>query len=110
MLFIAIVVLLTVVQVMPSVEREPLNVFPERTSLSQYGAGVPVTVLRMLVPPPVEVRFCMLVVLSGRRTRSTCRLLAFKVSRNITPALAAVLVFCSDATRTMICPSPVIGL
>src|SRR5689334_19953111 len=50
----------TCVQVEPSAELNPVNVFPERTSLTQYGAVGPACRARSTALAPVAPRNCML--------------------------------------------------
>jgi hypothetical protein len=96
----------TCVQVCPSGELEPVNVLPLRTIFTHHGAAVLVSLVSEVVPL-LLARTCQVVVLSGAMLMSTFLLPASSESRNITPALARALVFCTDVTRATICPSPV---
>src|SRR5262245_42813182 len=58
---LAIVTLIapTCVQLTPSAEAKPVNVFPERTSRTQYGATGPAICASCTAPAPVEGLYCM---------------------------------------------------
>ena len=106
---IAIVVLPSCVQVVPFTEYDPVNVFPLRTSLTQYGAVGPAALL-LDVAPPVAERYCHVTPLVGVRPMNASAEFAFSVERIITPAFDQALMWSSsDATRAMMVQLPVTG-
>src|ERR1043166_1909307 len=48
------------VQAWPSAEEYAMNVFPERTSRTQYGIVGPLTSIELAALPPVVARYCTL--------------------------------------------------
>src|SRR5580765_3512701 len=101
-------VLPTVVHVKPSAETEPVTVGPDRTSLSQTGAGsfAPAS---QAVDPPSLVRAMNSMFPLGVRSRMTFAAVDASELRNMMPAFAFALVFCIAVTRAMIWPSPPSG-
>ena len=95
----------TVAHVLPSAEDDAVIVVPERTSFSQRGAA-PDPPATYAVDPPFDVRASSSKPLDGVTSRSTCGDPVVSDWRIITPAFATELVFCIEATRATICPSP----
>src|SRR5437868_5577961 len=100
----------TCVQVLPSGDEKPVSVFPDRTSLTQYGAAAVAVPPARLLGPLAVPRYCMLTPLPGVTATIAWRAPAARLSRIITPALAHWSVFSTDATRATICPSPTSGM
>src|SRR5215472_18790512 len=84
----------TRVQFTPSAEANPLNVFSDRTSWTQYGATRPLTPTSCTALAPVDARYCILTPLPGVMNTSTEAEPGSVVSRIITPDFAQAFVFC----------------
>src|SRR5579859_4980988 len=91
----------TCVQVTPSAEENPVNVLPERTSRTQYGATGPAICASCTALVPVPLRYCMFTPWPGVTKTCTKLELAAVVSRIITPDFAHRFVFCWLATRAV---------
>src|SRR6267142_1438048 len=105
---IPIIVLAIVVHVVPSGDDQAVNVLPLRASFSHAGAtGVDAPPRNADGWPPL-VREIMPTPAGVTSTR-TWREPVVIDSRIIRPAFASMLVFCSDAMRAMISPSPASG-
>jgi hypothetical protein len=98
----------TTVQFTPSGELDAVNVDPERTRRTQYGATTPAPGV-CVVPPPVEARRWNARPFNGVSTIIACLDAAERVSRIITPPLAQASVFWMLPTRATMLPSPVSG-
>ena len=81
---------------------------PLRTSLTQYGAVLPVLVVSVL-EPPVVVRRWKETPLPGVTTIMACFAFELTLSRIITPALAHGSVFSTLTTRATISALPLKG-
>ena len=100
----AIVVEPTGVHVEPSADIDPVTVVPLRVSFSHTGAAWTAPASQLVLPPLVE-RVMNSMSPVGRRSSTTCCELAATDVRNMTPAFANELVFCTLTTRATIEPS-----
>src|SRR5215471_18768232 len=91
------VVLPTAVHVSPSLDTEPVIVEPERTSFSHVGTGSVAPASHDVWPPFVD-RVMNSMLPPGWASRMTCADPAVRSPRNISPALALLLVFVRLAT------------
>ncbi len=73
--------------------------------MTQCGAVAVIEVEFVL--PPVVPRRKNEIFFAGIATTDTCFDVAVSDSRIMMPAFAYRFVFCTEATRAMICPSPV---
>src|SRR5687767_9885720 len=94
----------TAVHVTPSFDAAALNVLPARVRRSHSG-GVPLRRAFSVVTPPVALRDCTTTPPAAYTAAITCLELGVSDSRNITPALAPVLVFSRLRRRTVMVPS-----
>src|SRR5580765_4216395 len=101
------VVIPTTCQLWPSDETNPVNWSPERLSFSQTGndAAEPAT---NIIDAPSVGRAMNSITPFGRTSRMTAALDGLsKVPASTTPAFANVFAACSDVTRAMMSPSPI---
>ena len=90
-------------------ETKPVNVFPARTSLTQYGA-VPVIVAPDVVAcPELKLRYTNCKPLACDNEMKTFLAFPPVFSRIITPTLAHGSVFSNETTCATIWPSPTSG-
>ncbi len=92
------------VHVTPSLENPAVMEFPDRTSRT-YSGACPDRALVEAVPPEVK-RVMNSTLFVGVTTIAANAALAARLPRNITPAIAPLLGFVSEATFAMIAPSP----
>src|SRR5918911_475882 len=105
---IATVVVPTSVQVLPSGDEYAENVEPARTTRTQNGAADNGPGVLVLVPP-VDVRRWNTRPFAAETNIDAWRAFAASDSRNMTPAFVHTSTFCTDATRAVMSPSPVMG-
>src|SRR5262245_35133378 len=86
----------TVVQVVPLAEIDAVNVLPDRTSFTQYGAAMPVCDPPSAAEPPVVDRYSNFAPLEGVIYKPAYADPAARVSRIMTPALAETWVFSTE--------------
>jgi hypothetical protein len=85
------------IHVVPSVERKPVIVFPDRVMRTQFGIE-PLALPPAVEPAPVPLRYWKLNPLEGVSNISTCVEFAASDSLIITPAFAHALVFVNELT------------
>src|SRR5262249_16430384 len=83
----------TCVQLTPSADAKPVNVFPDRVSRTQYGATGPAICASCAAPAPVEGLYCMFTPWPSVTNTNTYDEFAAVVSRIIAPDFAQRLVF-----------------
>src|SRR5687768_7689285 len=100
------VVVLMVVQLLPLVLREAVNLLPLRMIFTQTFGAVPTLLVVVLALPPAVVRHCQFQAPAPVTPSAAMRELPERFSRIITPTRALAPVFCRALTRATIEPSP----